>query len=72
LNIYPNPARDFLNINLSKGSELRVENLLGKELLHYKNTRTSERIDVASFESGIYFIQVSKDGKTATMRFLKN
>ncbi|MCF6342843.1 MAG: T9SS type A sorting domain-containing protein [Bacteroidales bacterium] len=72
INIYPNPATEVLNLNLPKGAELNLVNILGEVLLSRKNVRAKETLDVSRFENGIYFIQVNHDGERHTSRFLKN
>lgn len=72
VNVFPNPARDFVNIDTPDGSEIRIVDMLGHELLRNEATNNNERLDVSGFESGIYFIQVIHEGNAATMRFMKN
>lgn len=70
--IYPNPATNFLNIDLPNGSEVRVVDMLGHQLVNAVQTNKSERLDISGFDNGIYFVQVLHNGHAATMKFLKN
>ena len=72
VNVFPNPARDIVNIDTPDGSEIRIVDMLGHELFRKQLASQNERLDVSGFESGIYFIQVIHEGNAATMRFMKN
>ena len=72
LSIYPNPARNYLKIDLPETSQIRVVDITGKVMLNISETGVSETLDISSFKNGIYFIQIISDGNTATKRFLKN
>ena len=71
VSIYPNPATSFVNVNLPVNSELRIINMTGQEVMHRRNTSTSERIELSKLSDGIYFIQVSNNNNMATIRLLK-
>ena len=76
LNIYPNPARDKINIqNLISGNqEIIITDLLGKIVLNYNvksNALTSQTIDVSSLRRGVYFIKIINNEKCMTKKFLK-
>ncbi|MGC6437461.1 MAG: FISUMP domain-containing protein [Flavobacteriaceae bacterium] len=66
--IYPNPAKNYLNIDCSSIESVLVYNILGKELI--KNN--SNRINVSSLPKGVYFIKVSDGMNTSTKKFIKN
>ncbi len=73
ISIYPNPARNQMNVNLTNISDalekLAVYDLSGRLLstqIYSGNVRTlTETIDISSFASGIYLIEVT----TGTGRF---
>ncbi|MFT4600889.1 MAG: hypothetical protein ACI857_001066 [Arenicella sp.] len=60
--LYPNPAKEILNISLTGGNfeELRIYNLQGQEVL-YKQTNSAQNIilDISNLEKGTYVIQIS-------------
>jgi hypothetical protein len=65
LNIWPNPATDFVNINpgdnqLSRLSYVTITDLNGRELI---KVPFSEQIDITSLQPGMYFIHISIDGQ---------
>lgn len=76
INLYPNPAQNTLNIDI-KGSDLLPENFivynaLGQRLLT-KTVQTSNdlAIDISSFNVGVYFIQITREGESRTLQFVK-
>jgi len=66
--IFPNPAKDYLNIDCSSLESVTIYNILGKELIKESNNR----INVSSLSKGVYFIKVSDDVNSSTKRFIKN
>ena len=66
--IYPNPTKEYLNIDCSSLESVSVYNILGKELLKGNNNR----IDVSSFSKGVYFIKVSDGINASTKKFIKD
>ena len=64
LNIYPNPTLGKLNIvSADKINTLSITNIIGKELLFAKDF-SANTIDLSSYESGVYFINISTDKGT--------
>lgn len=53
--IYPNPASDIVYVNNPVAQTIRIYSALGVELAKIYNTN---KIDVSSFPSGLYFIKV--------------
>jgi hypothetical protein len=77
IKVYPNPAENFVNVEVSAAVSGNVQvdvfNLLGQKI----NTVTAEdhkaRIDVAGLPAGCYIIDCLSDGvKIASARFIKN
>ncbi len=68
--IYPNPVSELLIISIAENvlfEKAVIYSVLGERLLE-----TSEKnIHVSNLPTGLYFIQLSVDGKTATKKFIK-
>jgi hypothetical protein len=68
IKIYPNPVKDFLNIQISnsnfqnKKAEIKITDVLGKENYRGQFLTSDFRLPTFDFKSGIYFIQIN-DGK---------
>lgn len=69
--VYPNPVREFANIDLPVGSDISVIDVRGKELISLKNSSKAERVDFTGFENGIYFMRISHDGNIAVKKIIK-
>jgi len=66
--IYPNPTQDVLNIESQLPIEtLKIYNLQGQLIKEDSNSS----VDVSQLTTGLYFIQLSVDGKTSTKKFIK-
>ena len=72
LRIYPNPSAEFLSIDFENSSQenvaVTITNAIGQTVL---KTKTTDRIDVKSLESGVYFLQLKTAKKIGTSRFIK-
>ena len=74
--IYPNPAKDVLyitsNITGVQGS-YTIFNALGQAVAS-KNIQFDAQvaINVEGLNKGIYFIKISREGKTSTLKFIKD
>lgn len=75
--IYPNPAMDYLTIDLQSGNEnfqtIRILDLVGKELISIKEPPGSNyhKIDISLFNPGLYLMQVEINNDTRTFKFIK-
>lgn len=72
--VYPNPANQSLVIShpsLKENTELKIFDVMGKEILKTKITGNQAEIDVSKFENGIYFIQLSSHLETNEVRSQK-
>ena len=74
IKIWPNPAKDFINIDAGDLlqnylSVVKISDLQGRELI---KTSFSEKIDISSLPEGIYFIVLNISGKpVGYSRFIK-
>ena len=69
ISIYPNPAKDFVNIQSDiKVQSAEIYNMAGQKVLETKESK----INISKLKSGIYMIQI-KDVKnqTVTKKFIK-
>jgi len=71
--IYPNPANQFIHIELSQSEEIKIEILdaAGKLFISKRGNGRVNEIDLSSLSKGIYLVQVtSKSGRT-TQKIIK-
>lgn len=74
--LYPNPAKDILNISV--GNEIglpdgyTIMNYLGQTILQKSVSNESDlTVNTSTFSSGVYFVSVAKDGEKKVLRFIK-
>lgn len=71
--IYPNPSTDFVEINgfdnLST-SKITIFNTLGQKVFQNENLQ-SNRINVSSLNSGVYFMLIQDYSSKQTVKFIK-
>ncbi len=70
LNVYPNPANDFLHITTSANGvkTVTIYDVVGKQVLN--TTTANEVINVSSLNAGIYMVKITEEGKTATRKLV--
>jgi len=72
INIYPNPSNGVIYIELdgaSKNKIFYVYDAVGKKILSGILNQHINKINVSSFNSGLYFIQIGKDN--LPVKFIK-
>ena len=68
--IYPNPAKNILNITSDSFEVKNVEiyNLLGKLVLF--ETVGNQNLNISALNKGVYFVKVTQEGKTITRKLV--
>ncbi len=79
--IYPNPTKGELNIEFTNTStssgassiqKLTISDITGKQIIERSDIHQIERIDISSFESGIYIISIQTDKEILITKIVKN
>jgi len=70
IEIYPNPAKDYLTIRSDLGTNLEVEliNGFGQTVQSQILNASSNILDISDLVSGIYFVKISVDGKVGVQK----
>jgi len=72
IKIYPNPAKDFINIENANASKIEIYNLNGQKLNVLDNiNQTNQKIDLSQYSAGIYFIKIIGLENTKIVKFEK-
>jgi hypothetical protein len=71
LEVYPNPAIDFININVDKPGNATIYNSTGYKLYSVVLNNTNNRINVSDLSTGLYFIEYQNGQQTIKARFIK-
>jgi uncharacterized protein (TIGR02145 family) len=72
--IFPNPTEKTININLSTQdipSEYIICEISGKKIIRGLTNSENTTINVSELQSGIYFITISNESKSKTLKFIK-
>jgi len=71
LELYPNPAADFLTVEVPQGADIRMVDLQGRLMMKFLADQQSNQLDVSGFSPGYYLITVQMDGKQTSRKWLK-
>ncbi len=68
--LYPNPARDEINISLKKGSpyDITITDMLGRASIA---THNKDKIDISRLASGVYIVTITSGLASYTAKFIK-
>lgn len=68
--IYPNPAKDFVNLsNITRGADVSVYDMTGKLLYTTKAIGAAVTINTSSYKNGVYMVKV--DGQVTKLLISK-
>jgi hypothetical protein len=76
LKLFPNPAKTQINLfsttNL-KGSTIIISDAIGRTIQVNRINEDNKELllDLQSFESGVYFLQIQKPEGKVTLRFIR-
>ena len=73
--VYPNPAKDFINLNLNgiKLDKFEIYDITGKLISTSNFNLEQTQVFTGNLKSGIYFLKIyNKNQNITTLRFLKN
>ncbi|MEM5565313.1 aryl-sulfate sulfotransferase [Psychroserpens sp. AS72] len=69
LNIYPNPASNYININSREAiDKIELYSILGQKVIEVKHNST---IDISAFKTGIYFVKIYAGDRTISKKIIK-
>jgi flagellar basal body-associated protein FliL len=76
INIYPNPTRGFLKIDIDNMPEdnqanIGIYDLNGRMLLQKPDVKNSTELDLSNQFPGTYILKISLSGKTSTWKIIK-
>lgn len=73
INIYPNPAFDFLYVFSNLPSkQVEIMSTIGSVLIFNKEMEHGYKIDVSNLESGVYLLKLTTvDGIIVNKQFIK-
>lgn len=72
MNIHPNPVANQFTITNSMNYGIAIYDISGRLMMRSKVKSNSEFIDISSFNTGVYFIQLENKGKVTSRKIIKN
>lgn len=69
---YPNPTTSKLNLLFDEinNKTIYLTDLIGNEILTFKNNSNNIQLDLTSYPKGIYFIRVDTDNSSSTQKII--
>lgn len=73
INVYPNPAKNFIMIDLPKtlSATVIIYDINGKQVMKENINSANQKINIASLIPGVYTIKITNDDSSQTGKFLK-
>ena len=71
VNIYPNPAQDFIMIDSENVEYVEVIDIYGR-VITSSEINGETRIEMSDFADGIYYVRLHSNGATAVQKVVKN
>ena len=70
-NIYPNPAKDQVNVTIKDNTETKIEiySILGNRVL-IKKINESMALDISSLNSGLYLFKLIQNNMVTTKKLI--
>jgi hypothetical protein len=76
LTVYPNPATDLLNVNISnasfKNSSITISSVSGQQIMNSTMNGSNVQLNIEGLSNGVYFATVANEnGFNKTIKFVK-
>lgn len=71
LNVYPNPASSYIQIENGVNSNVYIYNILGELIGFYNISLENNKIDISDFVTGIYEVIVFNNANFTNKKFIK-
>ncbi|MFO0356971.1 MAG: GEVED domain-containing protein [Sphingobacteriaceae bacterium] len=71
VNVYPNPSKDLITVQIGEAVDLKMLNHVGKLILQKELTKT-EVIDISELPAGIYYLLIKGNNGTEPIKVIKD
>lgn len=74
IKVYPNPAKDFITINLPESeydTNIKIYDQLGRIFQELKQSETTTTINIGSFPNGVYYIEATSAKGNYSSKIIK-
>jgi len=73
IKVYPNPATNFVYVETTdETTGISIVNIVGQTIRFINHTDKIQKVDISSFETGIYFVKVQTIDKTELFKIIVN
>jgi hypothetical protein len=76
ISVSPNPSSDMINIRVKRENndlmQIRIVDMLGNVVSSSNNVAINNYYNIANYEAGVYFAQVTYNGQVYTTKIVKN
>lgn len=69
IKLYPNPAKDVLNIEVGQTADVEIISITG-QIVEKTVVDGSSRIDISQLNSGVYFVKVISNGNITSQKLI--
>jgi hypothetical protein len=69
--IHPAPVKDMAYISNVNNATIQIYNISGKLVQKLQNYRNGQKINLNNLTKGLYIVKILDEGKTSTLKFLK-
>ncbi len=69
--VYPNPSNGIFNVQLENAATIEVTDVLGKVILTEKVNAGNNQLNISNNVHGVYFVKAIIEGKTKTLKIVK-
>lgn len=70
--VYPNPATNFLNVEVESGSVLKLFNASGQLMLERSSVDTKTLLSLEGYSNGLYLLVIEGSNGNSTLKISKN
>jgi len=68
INVYPNPASNYVMINNAENANVQVYDVLGNKVLDLNNISNNYKMDVSNLSQGSYVLKIVQNNQIVTKR----
>ena len=68
LNVNPNPASTYINVENAAGSQIYVYNISGQEVMAIESAKANETLNVSNLNAGLYIVRVVNGNEVSTAK----
>jgi hypothetical protein len=72
VSVYPNPANNYVSIDTDGPIAVSVFDASARLVISERFTNASNKMNISDLASGVYQIQLTKDGKVANYKLVVN